>query len=252
MAMLSVHRGQKGIFRMSNIEKQYKEKHRFFAFILYPESLPEDWQDKLESLDIPMAISPLHDKDRVSESKWTDAEKEKFKATGEVPLKKPHYHVMYMAKNPVTADAVRKKIQRTVSKPSVSHVEIVDSPRHMHEYLTHDSKDAVKKGKVKYDKKDMVYLNGFDIDRYVTLDSSQKRLIARNIAMFITEHRIINYADLIEHKDFNLDDLGIPSQGDFIDAWFAHGAAFASMMTGFYQNACREQEEKDNKKNSNP
>ncbi len=40
-----------------------KEKARYFTFLLYPESIPQDWQTKLETLGVPIAISPLHDKD---------------------------------------------------------------------------------------------------------------------------------------------------------------------------------------------
>ena len=40
-----------------------KEKSRYFTFLLYPESIPSDWEMKLELLGIPIAISPLHDKD---------------------------------------------------------------------------------------------------------------------------------------------------------------------------------------------
>lgn len=41
-----------------------KDKARYFTFLLYPESIPEDWEMKLESIGLPIAISPLHDKDR--------------------------------------------------------------------------------------------------------------------------------------------------------------------------------------------
>jgi len=41
-----------------------KEKARFFTFLLYPDSVPEDWISKLELLDVPIAISPLHDSDK--------------------------------------------------------------------------------------------------------------------------------------------------------------------------------------------
>lgn len=40
-----------------------KDKARYFTFLLYPESIPEDWEMKLESIGLPIAISPLHDKD---------------------------------------------------------------------------------------------------------------------------------------------------------------------------------------------
>ena len=38
-------------------------------FLLYPESIPSDWEMKLELLGIPIAISPLHDKD-IDTKKW--------------------------------------------------------------------------------------------------------------------------------------------------------------------------------------
>ena len=72
-----------------------KDKARYFTFLLYPESIPEDWEMKLESIGLPIAISPLHDKD------LSDVEGQKYK--------KAHYHVIYVAKNPVTTDSVRKK-----------------------------------------------------------------------------------------------------------------------------------------------
>ena len=40
-----------------------KEKARYFTFLLYPDSIPEDWELRLELIGVPMAISPLHDKD---------------------------------------------------------------------------------------------------------------------------------------------------------------------------------------------
>lgn len=126
-----------------------KQKSRYFTFILYPESIPEDWLLKLETLDIAMAISPLHDKDKNEDGGY----------------KKPHYHVMYVAKNPVTTEAIRNRIKRTLGNNSISYVEIIDSMRNVYKYLTHESKDAIAKKKHKYDAKDIITINGFDIDR---------------------------------------------------------------------------------------
>ena len=42
-------------------EEKSQQKHVYFTFLLYPESIPNDWVEKLESTDIAMAISPLHD-----------------------------------------------------------------------------------------------------------------------------------------------------------------------------------------------
>jgi hypothetical protein len=65
-----------------------KDKARYFTFLLYPESIPEDWEMKLESIGLPIAISPLHDKD------LSDVEGQKYK--------KAHYHVRQESKVGVT------------------------------------------------------------------------------------------------------------------------------------------------------
>ena len=78
-----------------------KEKARYFTFLLYPESVPVDWIEKLELLSVPMAISPLHDLDEKEKDKLSEEELELVKKGVKV-YKKPHYHVIYIAKNPVT------------------------------------------------------------------------------------------------------------------------------------------------------
>ena len=70
-------------------------KARNFAFILYPESIPENFIENLEKTGIPMAISPLHNLDK-TERKFKDMtpdEQEIISAGGSI-YKKPHYHVL--------------------------------------------------------------------------------------------------------------------------------------------------------------
>ena len=79
-----------------------KDKSRYFTFLLYPESIPEDWKSKLELIGVPIAISPFHDMDETPDDVIRNGKH----------YKKPHYHVVYVAKNPVTADSVRYKIKQ--------------------------------------------------------------------------------------------------------------------------------------------
>lgn len=178
-----------------------KDKARYFTFLLYPESIPKDWEMKLESVGIPIAISPLHDKD------LSDLEGQKYK--------KAHYHVIYIAKNPVTADSVRKRIQRTLGDKSVSMVQIViQSIENIYLYLTHESKDAIAKNKVKYSKKDIKLINNFDIDRYVTLDVEDKDDMLNDVCDLIDEHGLANIRELrrfvrVHGSDYNLPSMKI-------------------------------------------
>ncbi len=119
-----------------------QEKARYFTFLLYPESIPQDWELKLELIGVPIAVSPLHDKD------ISKIEGQKYK--------KAHYHVIYVAKNPVSAESVRLKIKRALGDKSVAKVQIVvQSMESMYLYLTHESKDAIAKNKHKYSKQDI-------------------------------------------------------------------------------------------------
>ena len=62
---------------MSEKKSNTTARYRNYATVVYPDSAPENWQDIIAELKIPVFISPLHDKDK--------------NANGED--KKPHYHV---------------------------------------------------------------------------------------------------------------------------------------------------------------
>lgn len=175
-----------------------KHKARYFTFLLYPESIPSDWEMKLESMGIPMAISPLHDKD------LSEVEGQKYK--------KAHYHVIYVAKNPVTAESVRLKIKRSLGDQSVAMVQIISSSmENMYLYLTHESKDAIAKDKHKYDKKDIKLINNFDIDRYITLDEAEKSEVLNTIIGLTLRYGFENIIDFMDFYFEHADDYALPN-----------------------------------------
>ncbi|EDP4236144.1 replication protein RepB, partial [Campylobacter jejuni] len=175
-----------------------KEKARYFTFLLYPESIPNDWELKLEMLGVPMAISPLHDKDK------SNVEGQKYK--------KEHYHVIYVSKNPVTPESVRLKIKRTLGDKSVAMVQIISmSMENMYLHLTHESKDAVAKNKHKYKRSDIKLINNFDIDRYITLDVEDKEDLFNEICDIIDDHDLANMRELKNFVKYHGAEYGLPS-----------------------------------------
>jgi len=211
-------------------------KARNFAFILYPESIPNDWTDCLERLGVPMAVSPLHDRD-VTERKFedlTEDEKAIVNAGGTV-YKKPHYHVLYIAKNPVTTESVRKKIKRALGNKSVSHIEIVDSVDYYFKYLTHESADAIKKNKFRYNREDMIYINDFDIDRYVTLDEREKRELRNLLLEIVRTKHLVNVIDLMGYLERYGHEHGVNSLNDVYDVVTANSGGFRLWFEGNYQ-----------------
>ena len=175
-----------------------KDKVRYYTFLLYPESIPTDWKRQLELIGVPIAISPLHNKD-------------KSNVEGQI-YKKAHYHVVYVAKNPVTSDSVRKKIQRVLGDKSVAKVQIVvQSMENIYLYLTHESKDAIEKHKHKYPKSDIMLLNNFDIDRYVTLDVEDKDDMLNAVCDLIDDHDIANMRELRRFVRLHGSEYDLPS-----------------------------------------
>lgn len=178
-----------------------KEKSRFFTFLLYPdgEGFPSDWEMRLELIGQPIAISPLHDKD-----------KEKNRS-----FKKPHYHGIYVANNPVTAESVRNRLRRALSSESeeckaIARVQIVQtSIENVYLYLTHESKDAVAKKKHKYDKADIKHLNCFDLSRYVVLDAEVKAELFNVVVSVIRAYMLENIFDLYDFVDEHGEDYGL-------------------------------------------
>lgn len=204
--------------------KVQKNKARNFAFILYPESIPSDWKDRLETLGVCMAISPLHDKDK------SNIEGQEYK--------KQHYHVIYIAKNPVTVESIRLKIKRCLGVSAVNHVEIVDNVEYMYLYLTHESKDAIAKHKHVYSRADITLLNDFDIDRYVTLDDAQKRDLRLTLTELIAKNHLVNVAHLMDYVADHGAEHGINVR-DVADIVFANAGGFRLFFDAQYQMGYR-------------
>lgn len=213
-------------------------KARNFTFIIYPESIPEDFVDCLSKLGISMAISPLHDMDKKPEQELSEDEKIKY-IKGEVIYKKPHYHVLYIARNPVTVESVRGKIKRILGNKALSHIEIADDVKNVFLYLTHESKTAIEKKKHKYNKKDIVYINDFDIDRYITLDENQKRELKNLLLNIIRKEHLVNVIHLLDFIENQGSQYGVNSISDVNDVVTANAGGFRLYFDANYQDGYR-------------
>jgi plasmid replication protein len=214
------------------------EKSIYFTFLLYPESLPSDWETLLKTTGRPIAVSPLHDKDVTSKQTlenqkrrfqlelddnryvWSEDLKDSYQKKiddlqSAIDGKKkfylkPHYHVIYIAKNPVTANSVRQKIQKLLGVDALAEVKIIaTSVRNMYDYLTHESVDAIAKKKHVYDKKDILCLNNFDIDRYDELDSADKKELFYNVLDLVLDYGFRNIIELERFIFENGSEIGI-------------------------------------------
>lgn len=155
-------------------------KKRNWAFVLYPESAPSDWRDRLQNTGLPFAVSPLHDKD--------------LDPTGEP--KKAHYHIILVFPGPTTYNAVKTltdSLQQPIPQP-------LESVRGYYRYLTHEDNPD----KYQYDKSDIDSCNGFDIGDYIELTRTEISKIIKEIQKAILAADIREYCDLLDYLlDYN-------------------------------------------------
>lgn len=147
---------------------------RSWAFVMYPESMPENWKDIIQETGLPMAISPLHDKD--------------INPDGEI--KKAHYHVICYYENATTYNNVKTNI---CDKLNATIPQKLESMRGMYRYHIHLDNPE----KYQYDDRDRQFFNGFDIDmaNKLTRNEILKGLI--EIYKFCKDNDITEYKDLV-------------------------------------------------------
>ena len=142
--------------------------------ILYPESAPTDWREKLRETGIQCAISPLHDKDINADN----------------TPKKPHYHIILCYEGPTTYKnvvALCDSLNQPIPQP-------LEQLRGYYRYLVH--KDNPEK--YQYDETMITSLNGFDVSNYLDLTNNQVVAILKQLTQFIDDNSIFEYSDLIK------------------------------------------------------
>ena len=155
-------------------------KKRYWACVLYPESLPDDWSEYISLSGLSCCLSPLHDKDLNPDN----------------TEKKPHYHLLICYDGPTTYNCVEsfvKYLNGTIPIP-------IESPKGYYRYLTH--KDNPEK--YQYSSNDIRSFGGFDILNY-SLSNSDTQFIMSAIEDIIIAFNIKEYVDLIMELKNNYD-----------------------------------------------
>jgi hypothetical protein len=149
-------------------------KKRNWAFVLYPESAPDNWREILQKSGLQCAISPLHDSD--------------LNPDGEV--KKAHYHVILCYAGPTSFNVVRALCD-SLNQPIPQPLEQV---RGYYRYFTH--KDNPEKAQ--YDENEIQTINGFDIRDWIELSRSEVQKIKLELQSMIRNLDIVEYCELMD------------------------------------------------------
>lgn len=177
-------------------------KKRNWAFILYPESAPSVWREKLKLYGVPCAVSPVHDKDLTEDGQ----------------VKKAHYHILMAYKHPTTLNNVLAFVE-SLSQPK--HAEPVQDLQGYYRYLAH--LDDPDKAQYKFD--DIVTYCGFKPPR----DKLDTDDCVTGLFDFIRDNQVTNYAYLI-------DILGEAKELDLLQYAVCHAYAVISYLN----SACKQ------------
>lgn len=142
---------------------------RNYATIVYPESAPPDWMEKLSDAHIPALVSPLHDKD----------------TTADGELKKPHYHVQLLFQSVKS----HRQVEAIVAEFGGVGVEVVQDAKAYARYLIHmDHPD-----KAQYDAQDIVELSGVSFSALTHLKKDELNTL-RDMMEYIRINQIDSFA----------------------------------------------------------
>lgn len=147
-------------------------KTRYWTFLLYPDSVSSNWFDFLNDLHIPVAISPLHDKD----------------INPDDTIKKPHYHVIVCFEGPTTYKNVKENICDPLNATIPKRVM---SLRGMYRYLIHLDNPE----KYQYNKNDIIELGDFQLE----LTDTELNMACITIIDDIENNNIVTYKELIDY-----------------------------------------------------
>lgn len=156
-------------------------KARYWLHILYPENMRDDWQVCIgDLLEVPYAYC-VHDKDK----------------SGHDGDRKVHVHLITAWEN---GSQTSKRAWETVEALALPGRVCSLVPRasgkidHSYEYLIHNTESAKKAGKHLYSLDERITGNGFDIERYIVLDSDEKEKMARELCDFAVDGEYRNMA----------------------------------------------------------
>ena len=151
-----------------------QERTRNFAFLVYPDSAPPDWPERLNEAHVECLISPLHDKDTNPDG----------------TPKKPHWHVLVMY------SSVKTWEQACKLRDAVGGVgrEEVASVRGYARYLCHLDNPE----KASYSMEDVVELGGADYNSLIRRAADGTKAV-RDMMLYIRESGMMFFCDFMDY-----------------------------------------------------
>lgn len=160
---------------MADKKSRGSDRTRNWTIVLYPDSAPENWREKLDDMHIEWIESPLHDKDT--------------NANGE--SKKAHWHILLMFSGVKSYEQV-KDITDVLNAPIPQRCH---NAKAMVRYMAHlDNPD-----KAQYSTSDIKAHGGVDLAEMLRPSSSERYIIIRDMISYVKSNGIAEFQDLMDY-----------------------------------------------------
>lgn len=168
---------------------QNGERHRVWTMIFYPDSAPPEWEDYLSSINLPIWVSPVHDKDV-----WTKADEKADSRHKAGSSKKPHYHLICQYETQVDRATFLKDMAYLNGSDYVKHVRSLVS---MVRYLVHMDDPQ----KAQYKQEDVRVFGSANIDLMAELGKEERHIMLRQMRRYIRQNNVVNFCDFVDYCD---------------------------------------------------
>lgn len=148
-----------------------------WAFIVYPDSAPQDWKRILQLKVVASCVSPLHSPD----------------PDGSGEERKKHYHVMLQYDSLKSFEQV-ESLSKSINGCSPI---IIDCPSKYYDYLIHKNNPEKEQFKNGYDS--IEKFNGFDSDKFEEYSKKQIAAFKKDIIRIIEKYDICEYETLLTY-----------------------------------------------------
>lgn len=151
------------------------DRSSLWTFVMYPESLPNDWKDYIEQLHIKCAVSPLHNKD----------------INPDGTPKKEHYHALLMFETLKS----QKQVTEILAPLNCTIPIICQSANGLVRYFSHMDNPE----KAQYNQSDILCFSGADIIELTKKTATDKYNMLKEMGQFIADNNVIEYIDFFNY-----------------------------------------------------
>ena len=148
------------------------DRTKYYAFVMYPDSAPDNWKQLLDEMHVPVLVSPLHDND----------------VNPNGTLKKPHWHVIIMF------GSLKSKEQFAEFRDRVNGVgcETVHDLKAYARYLIHRDNPE----KAQYKREDVTEICGADFDTVILSENDDFQMLA-DMVQYCVDNDIHSFAKFV-------------------------------------------------------